>query len=250
MDYTAKLGFFFIQVWKKPFHDVSNGTRWNKISATRARRLQKRCYLCGKIKHLMRDAYWIIAVMVFIMVFLLLTYVYVRKRFVREIAYRKRLVHSYEKELETQRQHLRQTKEKLERVTKEIDNYKTELRTKERLLEEKINQNKTFIKLLHQTELEDNAEDIIKAVRLASEGRHTLSEEEWKMLLHAVDEMYPTFNDSLIRKIGKVDRQELRVCYLIRIGLTNPKIQNITGLPRTTVWRWVKKYDWINRPQQ
>ena len=29
MDYTAKLGFFFIQVWKKPFHDVSNGTRWN-----------------------------------------------------------------------------------------------------------------------------------------------------------------------------------------------------------------------------
>lgn len=195
----------------------------------------------------MKDAYLIFSVMIFIMLFLLLTYFYVRKKFAREIAYRKRLVHSYEKELDEQRQHLEETKAALERVTREIENYKVELREKEHLLEEKISQNKTFIKLLHQTELEGSAKDIVSAVRLASEGRHSMSDEDWKMLLRAVDEMYPSFNDTLVRRIGKVDRQELRVCYLIRIGLTNPQIQNITGLPRTTVWRWVKKYEWINQ---
>lgn len=192
-----------------------------------------------------QDAFWIIAVMIFIMCFLVAMNIFVRRKFEREIAYRKKMVHSYEKELDTQKLTLERTKKELERVTKEIDSYKAQLKEKERLLEEKISQNKSFIKLLHQTEIEGSAKDIVNAVRLASEGRHSMTDDEWKTLLHAVDELYPTFNDTLIRRLGKVDRQELRVCYLIRIGLTNPQIQNITNLPRTTVWRWVKKYEWI-----
>lgn len=208
-----------------------------------------------------QDAFWIVAVMLIIMCFLLLTYIYVRRRFAREIAYRKRLVHSYEKELDRQkaetmrkedelrrqRLNLEHTKEELERVTREIEAYKIELRAKELSLEEKIRQNKAFIKLLHQTELEGSATDIVNAVRQSSMGRHDMSDADWKMLLRAVDELYPTFNDTLARRMGTADRQEMRVCYLIRIGLTNPQIQNITGLPRTTVWRWVKKYEWIQQ---
>ena len=192
-----------------------------------------------------QDAFWIITVMVSIMCFLITMYVYLRRRFAREIAYRKKLAHSYERELDTQQAILERTKEELERVKKQIEAYKTELKEKERLLEEKIAQNKSFMKLLHQTEMEGNARDIVNAVRMASEGKHTMSDADWKMLLHAIDELYPTFNDTLIRKLGKIDRQELRVCCLIRIGLTNPQIQNIMNLPRTTVWRWVRKYDWI-----
>lgn len=192
-----------------------------------------------------QDAFWIIAVMIFIMCFLVAINIFVRRKFEKEIAYRKKMVHSYEKELETQKLTLERTKKELERVTKEIDNYKAQLKEKERLLEEKISQNKDFIKLLHQTKMEDNAKEIVDVVKKASEGRHTMTDDEWKTLLHAVDELYPTFNDMLIRRIGKVDRQELRVCYLMRIGLANPQIQNITNLPRTTVWRWVKKYEWI-----
>lgn len=187
----------------------------------------------------------IIIVMLIIMCFLVATYFYVRQKFAREIAYRKKLVHSYEKELDEQKAILEQTKAELTEVTKKIEAYKAELKNKEKLLEEKINQNKSFMRLLHQTEIEGSAKDIINAVRLASEGRHDMSDEEWRMFLHAVDELYPTFNDILIRRLGKVDRQELRFCYLIRIGLTNPQIQNIMNLPRTTVWRWGKKYDWI-----
>ncbi|MBE6272038.1 MAG: hypothetical protein E7101_14000 [Prevotella ruminicola] len=31
-----------------------------------------------------------------------------------------------------------------------------------------------------------------------------------------------------------------------KIGLSMPQIQNITNLSRATIWRWVKKYDWIH----
>lgn len=178
-----------------------------------------------------QDATWIVAVMIFIMCFLLATYIYVRHRFAREIAYRKSLVRSYERELD--------------RVNTEIDYYKAALKEKEAQLEEKIEQNKSFIRLLHQTEIEGNAKDIVSAVRRASQGQHAMTEADWQALLHAIDELYPTFRDVLSRRLGRIDRQELRVCYLIRIGLSNPQIQNITGLPRTTVWRWVKKNEWI-----
>lgn len=178
-----------------------------------------------------QDATLIVGVMIFIVCFLLATYLYVRHRFAREIAYRKSLVHSYEKELD--------------RVTREIDYYKAALKEKEALLEEKIQQNKSYLRLLHQTEIEGSAKDIVSAVRRASQGQYRMEEDDWQALLHAIDELYPTFNDTLSRKLGRIDRQELRVCYLIRIGLSNPQIQNITGLPRTTVWRWVKKNEWI-----
>lgn len=189
--------------------------------------------------------FWIITVMIAIMCFLVLMYVYLRRKFVREIEYRKKIVHSYEKELDKQRLNLEHTKKELDRVTHEIETYKIQLKEKEHLLEEKIDQNKTFIKLLHQTEIEGSANDIIGLVKRASEGKYEMTENDWKMFMHAVDELYPTFNDLLVRKTGNADRMELRVCYLIRIGLTNPQIQNITNLPRTTVWRWVKKYGWI-----
>lgn len=205
------------------------------------------------------DAYYVIGVMIFIMCFLVATYIYVRHRFAREIAYRKKLVRSFEKELEAQkeevrkkeaeirvqRQNLERSKAELERVTSEIEAYKVELQVKEKQLEDKIRQNKSFIKLLHQTELEGSAKDIINVTKAASEGLHTMTDDDWKTLLHAVDKLYPSFNDELIRRTGNADRQELRVCYLMRIGLNNPQIQNVTGLPRTTVWRWVKKYEWI-----
>ena len=37
----------------------------------------------------------------------------------------------------------------------------------------------------------------------------------------------------------------MQVCYLLRIGLSGVQIRNLTALSRATVWRWVKKYDWV-----
>ena len=118
--------------------------------------------------------------------------------------------------------------------------------TKEQQLTEKMEQNKTFIKMLHHSEMEGKAEDVIQAVRQASTGKREMTPADWKQLYQPVDEMCPSFKDSLLKELGTFTEQQMQVCYLMRIGLSKPEIQNMTNLSRSTVWRWVKKYDWVH----
>lgn len=93
--------------------------------------------------------------------------------------------------------------------------------------------------------MEENAQDVISDIRKSAIGRKNMTILDWKRLYHAVDELYPHFKSELLNELGHFTEQQMQVCYLIRIGLSNPQIQNITNLSRATVWRWVKKYEWI-----
>ncbi len=73
---------------------------------------------------------------------------------------------------------------------------------------------------------------------------------DWKQLYQAVDELYPTFKDRILKELGTFTEQQMQVCYLMRIGLSKPQIQSMTELARVTIWRWVKKYDWILTPDE
>ena len=157
-----------------------------------------------------------------------------------------------EKDLETSRTSLEQTSSELDKVKSELQRVSAELleseeslKEKEQQLSEKMDQNKTFIKLLHQSELENNAEDVIEAIRQSSTGKKNMTSADWKQLYQAVDELYPIFRDRLLSELGDFTEQQMQVCYLMRIGLSKPQIQNITNLSRVTVWRWSKKYDWV-----
>ena len=108
------------------------------------------------------------------------------------------------------------------------------------------NKNKAVISMLHQSELEENAEDVIHNIRQSSSGQKEMTSADWKKLYQAVDQLYPTFKDTLLNKLGTFTDQQMQVCYLIKIGLSKPQIQSITNLSRATIWRWVKKYDWIH----
>lgn len=55
--------------------------------------------------------------------------------------------------------------------------------------------------------------------------------------------------DRLLRELGTFTEQQMQVCYLMRIGLSKPQIQNMTNLSRTTVWRWVNRYDWADKAE-
>ena len=134
------------------------------------------------------------------------------------------------------------------RVNSELSEYEEELKVKERELNEKMNQNKTFIKLLHQSEFEEKAEDVIHAIRQSATGRRVMEPADWKQLYQAVDDLYPAFKDRLLKELGSFTEQQMQVCYLMRIGLSKPQIQNMTDLSRATIWRWVKKYDWVLTP--
>ena len=140
---------------------------------------------------------------------------------------------------------LEEVKIKLGKLNEELAQYSQELKKKEHLLAERRAKNQTFLNLLHQSELEGSAEDVIYAIRQSSRGTKNMATADWKQLYKAIDELYPTFKDQLLKELGTFTEQQMQVCYLMRIGLSKTQIQNMTNLSRVTIWRWVKKYDWI-----
>ena len=87
--------------------------------------------------------------------------------------------------------------------------------------------------------------DVIRAVRAASKGKKEMTLAEWKQLYNAVDELYPTFHEAILKQHKRVSDKEMQVLYLIRIGLSKQQIINMTDLARVTIWRWEKKFDWV-----
>jgi methyl-accepting chemotaxis protein len=72
------------------------------------------------------------------------------------------------KSLENTSNELNNVKQELQRVNNELTEYNEALKKKEEQLAERMEQNKSFIKLLHQSELEGKAEDVIHAIRQSS----------------------------------------------------------------------------------
>lgn len=147
--------------------------------------------------------------------------------------------------LDKRENELKSVKNQLKDLNGELTKFDEKLKKKEQMLAEKIAQSQTFLNLLHQTELEEKAEDVIFNIRQSSEGKKHMTTTNWKQLYKAVDELYPAFKDQLMKELGSFSEQQMQVCYLMRIGLSKPQIQNITNLSRVTIWRWVKKFNWI-----
>lgn len=150
-----------------------------------------------------------------------------------------------EQELKSTRDSLNNREEELDNVKNDLREIEIELKYKEQLLSEKLEENKRFITLLHKADLEENAEDVILSIKNASSGKCRISAMQWQKIYHAIDELQPELMEKIMHNIGKFSEQQKQVCYLLSIGLTNSQIENLTDLPHVTVWRWVKKFDWI-----
>ena len=133
----------------------------------------------------------------------------------------------------------------IERVSLQEKNLRDELARKESELYEKMAQNKTLVRLLHQSELTDKAEEVIESIRQVSNGEKTMSQSDWDQLFTAVDALYPDFKEQMVNKCDALTEQQIQFCYLLRIGLSNVQIKNVTNMSRVTVWRWMKKFEWI-----
>ena len=133
----------------------------------------------------------------------------------------------------------------IERVSLQEKNLRDELARKESELNEKMAQNKTLVRLLHQSELTDKAEEVIESIRQVSNGEKTMSQSDWDQLFTAVNALYPDFKEQMVNKCDALTEQQIQFCYLLRIGLSNVQIKNITNLSRVTVWRWMKKFEWV-----
>ncbi|MBR6077723.1 MAG: tetratricopeptide repeat protein, partial [Paludibacteraceae bacterium] len=117
---------------------------------------------------------------------------------------------------------------------------------REQLLEEKKNQNKMYLGMISASHFESNAgNDVIGMLRNSETSAKKLSKSEWRLIYASVDKMHPDFSGEIASQATPLTEKQIQFCYLLKIGLTSPQIQNMTGLARVTVWRWTKKFDWI-----
>ena len=133
---------------------------------------------------------------------------------------------------------------KIQLLSEKEQRLKADIANKEQELSAQIEQNKSIIQQLHQSDFEDSAEDILNTLKLCVVGKQSMTSDIWKRLYKTVDRLHPGFNELLLTELGTFTEQQKQVCYLMRIGLSKPDIQNVTNLSRVTVWRWTKKFEW------
>ena len=135
--------------------------------------------------------------------------------------------------------------QKMKEISEELQHNEQLLETTQKRLNDKMKQSEQLMQMLHKAELEDSASDVVEAVRKSAEGKKKLSATEWQQLYSAVNSLYPDFKDSLVSRDGNLSEQQMQMCYLMRIGLTGPLINNVVDISRTTVWRWTNANKWI-----
>ena len=141
---------------------------------------------------------------------------------------------------------IRDNRKELAAVHEELERSETELTRAKEEVASRLEQNRHILQMLHQSDFEARAEDVLQLLRKASEGLHTMQADDWKLLHHTVDELYPDLKDRLVQGLGeRITEEQLRFCHLLRIGLSTSQIEKLMDMSRATAWRWTKKYEWI-----
>ena len=104
-----------------------------------------------------------------------------------------------------------------------------------------IAQNRELTRLTIMSNISSEANDIIEKAKKASKGKYHLNDEEWKELLGAIDRLYPEFTYEVQANFKRINEPVLRVCYLLKIGMSALQIVNLTGYPRQTVFDRIKR---------
>lgn len=116
-----------------------------------------------------------------------------------------------------------------------------EIQKAENLLKRREQQNCDLMKMVLKDNMKCTNSGIITKFKQAAIGQEEPTEENWLELYHTIEEKYPTFKDAIHKKLPQINETTLRVCYLLKAGMSNPEIERITNAPRQTVWNRVKR---------
>lgn len=153
------------------------------------------------------------------------------------------LIEKRDKELDAEKAEIEKKQRELENVTATNNKLSKQLLAAEEDFKMLIAQNRELTKLTLMSDISENAKDIVDKVKKAARGKYHLNDDEWKELLGAVDNLYPEFTYEVQAKFKRINEPMLRVCYLLKIGLSGPEIVNLTDYPRQTVWDRIKRIE-------
>lgn len=151
------------------------------------------------------------------------------------------LVEKRELELEKEKRCIEEKEKELRKLNAANSKLSIELQSAREDFDMLVAQNCELTKQTIMNNMAKSNGDIIEKVKKTSKGKYHLSDNEWKELLGAIDKLYPGFTHEVQAKFKKINEPLLRVCYLLKIGLTGSEIANITDYPRQTVWVRIKK---------
>ena len=121
--------------------------------------------------------------------------------------------------------------------------FESDIEAKDSQLTEKEGKESALISIIHQSEMEAEAGNIMEMINLcARTGRH-LAAADWRGIYQTVDKLDPAFKGWVLGDLGITTERHMQLLYLMRIGLTGSQIENLTDFSRQTIWRWRKKYN-------
>ena len=192
-----------------------------------------------------------IIVMILLLMLLLFFHYYRQRRLLNIIIERNNavdnargLIQKYEEELDRSHNIIEAKEKELATKYSMIETLDVELKNAEDSIKRLMVQNETLTKFALMKKFSAGTEDaaeIIAKYKRAADGKCTLSEDDWSELIAAVDCVYPNFTSEINERLKDIKLHNLRICYLLKIGMTNPQIVNITGNPPQTVWYRVKR---------
>lgn len=110
----------------------------------------------------------------------------------------------------------------------------------EAILLEKQKQIRELVRLSLFGKANIESADILQKFHDASYGQEKIDPSDWQDLYWAVESMYPGFREAAM-SMPRNSELGIKTAYLLKIGMSNTQITNLTDCSRTTVWDRVKK---------
>lgn len=116
-------------------------------------------------------------------------------------------------------------------------------RKREHYLKELLNKDKQIkdivrISLHEKANIDSNA--MVKKFHDASFGKCAIEESDWQDLYNTVEKLHPGFRKAAMT-MPRNSEQNIKTAYLLKLGMSNTQIANLTSCSRQTVWDRVRK---------
>lgn len=133
--------------------------------------------------------------------------------------------------------------EKQERLAEKEEELKSTKRqyaeTKEQLEEQKSQTDKLSKQLLFTKAMKKD-KSIIAHFSNVAKGHEKLKDDSWNALYTTVETEHPGFGKAVREKYPGINEDTMHTCYLLKVGMTNAQIENITNSSRQTTWYRIK----------
>lgn len=117
-----------------------------------------------------------------------------------------------------------------------------DIRQKDATISDKELEVERLIRHLLSSAAKEQSPDIISHFLNVAAGRERIKQErEWDELAAAIEALYPQFITSVHERWPLIKTDELQIVCLMKIGLDTPQVMNVTELPKTTVYRKVRR---------